>query len=390
MRRIPGRVFFSFPLLRLREWKHSLFYPKCSEIMTQALERFRRCPARLRKSPSRIRREKRLCRNYWKCRPLHYYRYDLYRRDKPLDEDSLLDYIPEFFFYRVFLPLFDLPKYQILLEDKLLTEEVFRALGIPQPFTLGKLVGGRLYSRYMEETEYPVFQRKLGETACSKVFIKPAGGRGGDGIFIFLREADGGFRDGEGRLLDGDFLAGLGRARDFLIQAGVIQAGPLSGYYPHSVNTFRVATENHKGRVRVLCATLRMGRGGNQVDNSAQGGLVLGINTETGLVREKAHTEACESFDRHPDTGFLFKGQRIPEWDRIRAFALRSAAKLSRFCYLGWDIALADDGPLALETNLQFGLDHYQAAIGGLRGIFRIRRPDGYWYRRARLGRESG
>ena len=133
---------------------------------------------------------------------------------------------------------------------------------------------------------------------------------------------------------------------------------------------------------RVLCSTLRAGRAGRQVDNSAQDGVVIGLDAVAGGMRETASTEMDETFAAHPDTGFAFAGYRIPGWDEVVGFAVESAAKLPQFTYLGWDIAVADDGPLAIETNLGFGLDHYQVALGGLRETFRIDDPSFYWRHR--------
>jgi hypothetical protein len=55
---------------------------------------------------------------------------------------------------------------------------------------------------------------------------------------------------------------------------------------------------------------------------------------------------------------------------------------LPQFTYLGWDIALTKEGPLAIETNLGFGLDLYQVSLGGLREAFGIENPKFYWKNR--------
>ena len=58
---------------------------------------------------------------------------------------------------------------------------------------------------------------------------------------------------------------------------------------------------------------------------------------------------------------------------------MENAKRLPQFTYLGWDIALTRRGPLAIETNLGFGLDSYQIALGGLREPFQISDPQFYW-----------
>ena len=57
----------------------------------------------------------------------------------------------------------------------------------------------------------------------------------------------------------------------------------------------------------------------------------------------------------------------------------RISENLPQFTYLGWDIALTTTGPVAIETNLNFVFDHYQALMGGLRDLFEIDSPQFYW-----------
>ncbi|MCK4554953.1 hypothetical protein KAU19_08450, partial [Candidatus Parcubacteria bacterium] len=87
----------------------------------------------------------------------------------------------------------------------------------------------------------------------------------------------------------------------------------------------------------------------------------------------------CEYFDKHPDTNFIFKGHKILNWNKVKEFVIESAEKLPQFTYLGWDIVLTKNGPVAIETHLNFGLDGIQLVSGGLREIFQISEPQFYW-----------
>lgn len=368
--------------MRLKELRHRFVLGRRYKRMIQASERFALC--RERKPAAQRRREIRLCRSYWGCYPLHYLRHNLYRRDCSLSEAEIVDFVPEFFFFQLFLPYYDSKKYEILLADKNVTELVFRASGIAQPPTLAKLVGRRLYAADGGPTDVRQLMDLLGERRPQKVFVKPTDGLGGYGIHVFHPDERGGYRTREGGLLDEDFLARIGRERDYLLQPGLEQDPQLSEIYPHSVNTFRVLTENRGPEPRVLCATLRIGRCGREVDNSAQDNIVLPLDIATGQTGAVAITETGERFDRHPDTGFRFAGARIRRWDEVCTFTAAAARRLPQFTYLGWDIALTREGPLAIETNLDFGLDHYQAVLGGLRPILGIDDPGFYWKNRGK------
>lgn len=376
------KVKNTYLVRRLREAKHRLTYKKSYNRMAQAMERFKKCGNK--KSKSQMKEEINLCKKFWGCYPLHYYRYDLYKKDKQLSEGDLLNYIPEFFFYNLFLPFHDSTKYKILLTDKIITEQLFRSLAIPQPHTICKLINKHIYTDELVKINYNNISQEIMDKRYQKIFAKPSDGQGGYGIYIFHRNGSGQYVTEGNDLFNEDLLNNIGTKNDYIIQAGIEQDPEISKIYPHSVNTFRIATENKNGNVRVLCSTLRIGRGGSQVDNSAQDGIILKIDIETGETGNYATSEQCDYFEKHPDTNFVFKGLSISKWNKIKEFAMESAKKLPQFTYLGWDIAIAKEDVLAIETNLGFGLDHYQVVLGGLRGIFQISDPQFYWKNKRR------
>lgn len=359
------------------EMRHRLVYEKSYKRMAQAMKRFNKCGNK--KPKSQTRKEMNLCKKFWRCCPLHYYRYNLYRKDKELSESELLNYIPEFFFYRLFLPFYDSEKYKTLLTDKIITERFFRSLSIPQPDTICKLINNHIYTSQLVEINYADVEQELAQKKCQKIFVKPADGIGGYGIYIFSKNGRGQFVTKDNDVLNEDFLSKIGAQNNYIIQPGVEQDPEISRIYPHSVNTFRITTENKDGNVRILYSVLRMGRAENQVDNIAQDGLIRKIDVDTGKVGDYATSEQCEYFEKHPDTNFVFKGYEISNWRKIKKLTMESAKKLPQFTYLGWDIALTKGGPLVIEPDLVFGLDSYQIALGGFREVFQINDPQFYW-----------
>lgn len=344
--------------------------------MEQALKNYQACEQR--KSMSEIRREVRLCREYWGCYPLHYFRYELYRRDKVVSEDQLLDYVPEYFFYDLYLPQYNRTKYTALTDDKNVSALIFNAIKVRQPLTICRLVNGS----FLDEANNSmgtdeVLKTLKGVSRHERVFVKPAYGSGGSGIIIFHHQTDG-YRSSSGELLDGHFLENVARRGDFIVQWGVEQQEDLAAVYPHSLNTFRIATEKKEGKARLLCATLRMGRNGSQVDNGSQGGIMAAIDLRTGTTLV-ARSETCESFATHPDTGFSFREWRVPEWKAVMEFTLDCARRFPFSGFLGWDIAISSCGPIVVEVNAGFGIDHYQVSVGGLRNILGISSPQSYW-----------
>ncbi len=367
----------TYPALRLRELKHRKTYPKQNDRMAQAYLRYQN--AGKQKENGRIGRELALCQKYWKCYPLHYFRYNQYLADNPLTEAQLKDYIPDFFFYTLFLPYYDGKRYETLIDEKTVSESLFRSLGIPTPHTLAKLLGGRLYA----PDGSPATAAQAAEAAAGlgarKIFVKPAKGSGGYGIRVFAQDGSGAYRDKNGESLDGWFQRDETPGGDYILQAGLTQHESLARVYPQAVNTFRIATENKGGEVRLVCAVIRFGGGGREVDNCCQGGIILKVDGASGKTGEFGVAETGERYANHPDTGYPFREFAVEDWEGVKNFALRCAAKLPWFTYLGWDIALTPTGPAVIEANLGFGLDLFQVAHGGLREAFHIADPDFYW-----------
>ena len=367
--------------LKISEMKHRFMFPKKYRPMQEAMDRFNRCECK--KPKNQIRKEIDLCKKFWGCYPLHYFREDLYRRDRQLPEKELLNYIPEFFFYDLFLPFYDSDKYKILLEDKIITEQLFRSLGIPQPHTICKLINNRIHTNELEEIEFEVVEHELIENSYNKLFVKPTDGRGGYGIYVFNKNDSEQYVNKDGKLFNEESLNEIAAKNDYIVQAGIEQDGEISKIYPHSVNTFRIATENRKGNIRLLFVEFRLGRNECQLDNTCQGGLNVKIDNITGEMGRFAYTDYGEIIEKHPDTKFIFGANKIVQWDEIKLFAFELARKLPQFTFLGQDIALSKHGPLAIEANVGFGIDP-QSVHGGLRDILQIENPQFYWRNRGK------
>jgi hypothetical protein len=369
-------LFSSTVRMKLKERKHRLVYHKIDEGMDAALTRYRECKDK--KPKDQVKREMKICKDYWGCYPLHYYRYDLFKKEKVLTDDELINYIPEFFFYKLFLDYYDTKKYSILVEDKNITQLFFKSLNISQPITVFKIISGQYFDENMKFLPENEIIDQIKAQRAEKLFVKPADGRGGKGIYIFTKNIRNSYITQMGETLDKKFIDKI-KIRDYIVQEGILQHGAISQIYPLSINTIRIATENIKGKVRIICAVIRIGRNGKEVDNCSQGGLAYGINIDTGVTFDYAASELGEKYYKHPNTKFIFKDFAVPEWEAIKAFTIKSAEKLPNLVYLGWDIALTEKGPLAIESNMRFGLDLYQVALGGLRKNFNISKPGDYW-----------
>lgn len=361
------------------------FYPKYDSnpvysprlLIAKAMQRFQDCDDK--KNPNQIKTEIQAYKKFWKCYPHDYFLCDLYRKDNPITTEELINYIPGFFWYYLYLPNHTSYNFSMIINNKILTEQYFQGLNIPQPKTLCRIINGTLYSPQMQRCTFHQVQHELNDNSYEKLFVKPAWGGGSKGINIFHKNESEVYTTRQNRVFDQNFLSEIGKTNDYIIQPGVVQDPGISKIYPGSVNTCRLITENIDGVSRVVCGVLRIGRGQNEVDNASAGGLFLKIDIPSGKVGDQAMSYDAEKFTEHPDTRFVFQNFKISPWEEIRKFATESADKLPFFTHLGWDIALTVNGPIAIETNLNPGIEVLQIPYGGLKEAFRITDPDYYW-----------
>lgn len=100
----------------------------------------------------------------------------------------------------------------------------------------------------------------------------------------------------------------------YLLQERVTQHLKMSELHPESVNTIRMVTFNNNGKVEVFCAALRIGTKGRNVDNWSAGGILVGIDLQTGRLQKEGFYKPGYGgrIEKHPDTGIILKDYQIP------------------------------------------------------------------------------
>lgn len=258
-------------------------------------------------------------------------------------------------------------------------EHFFKAVNINRPEPAFILFNGILYNSDMEYITFQQAQSVLGNDNHGKLFVKPAEESGGRGIYIFNKNNQYQYVTKQNIFFTEDFLTAIGKKSDYIIQPGIVQDTEFSRIYPHSVNTCRIITENKNSTPRVVCAMLRMGRNHNEVDNISSGGISTNVNIQNGMLGDFAISYQGGKFERHPDTQFIFRNNKISRWSEVKKFVTDCAGKLPFFTYIGWDISLTPDGPVAIEVNTAPAIDIMEMTDGGLREAFGIDDPDYYW-----------
>ena len=137
----------------------------------------------------------------------------------------------------------------------------------------------------------------------------------------------------------------------WLLEERVVQRTELACINESSVNTVRCITFKTNNGVIVPYCFLRSGRNGSFVDNGGAGGLLIGIDTETGITNSDGFDEYGTVYKVHPESGIAFRGFQIPEWNKMIAICKSAAEKETDMNYLSWDMAYSERGWCVIEVN---------------------------------------
>lgn len=325
----------------------------------------------LLKTPEKIKYEEQLVKKYWRIGTFHYYRYGL--QYKHLSNEEILDYVPTYYFHK------NIEKHHkgidtIKYGDKLNQAILFDERNIPTARVVAIVKNKKCFG-FKQDKELDLNSiiidclRKEG----NKLFFKPTGNCGGAGIIVLKRS-------NESYVLNGRSIKTLDSLKNallanelYIIEENIVQSNQFMQINSSSVNTIRTVVQRDCNIMIIKTCILRMGRSGKEVDNSAQGGLSIKINVDTGEFAESATAEHGGGiYKQHPDSGFVFKGVKIQNWLDVKKGIENIANKLIDFNDIGLDIALTNNGPILVEFNFRYGIEHQQCVLGGVRRIFNI------------------
>lgn len=186
------------------------------------------------------------------------------------------------------------------------------------------------------------------------IIIKPSNSYQGKGIR----------KESSLKILQDDFSSFYTSCLDerCVLEAVIKQHHVLEAINPSSVNTIRVCTvRDQQGQVHVVGASLRVGRKGSVVDNFHAGSVQYAISVENGIVISGGVTcDGMHSLYYHPDTQVKMIGLEIPNWDIVLG-SVKEAAKIPEHLrYLGWDVAVLEEGCEIIEANTGQGCNGMQ------------------------------
>ena len=189
------------------------------------------------------------------------------------------------------------------------------------------------------------------------LFIKPLKGCGGKGAERWDRVATRTWSDGQNRLGDRALLQHLrSRGQPVLVQRLVRPHRELEALTSGALPTVRAVTIlDEQGRPELVATVFRMSIGANRtVDNIHAGGLGCAVSLADGtlgLASDLGSDARLGWHQLHPTTGARISGVRLPYWNEVKALAVQAHGVFPGRTIIGWDIAIAEDGPIIIEGN---------------------------------------
>ena len=183
--------------------------------------------------------------------------------------------------------------------------------------------------------------------------LKKIDGECADGVSL-VKNFEGRIISSEKEYTKAEYIRKLSSSR-ILIQECLQQHESIEKINPNCVNTIRIVTlADDNGNIGIFAAFLRLGVVKDSfVDNRAKGGLGVGINLETGKLREFgfAHDAFGGKLSAHPLTDVIFKDYQLPYWNEVKELVINAHKQFYELESIGWDIVITPNGPVILEGN---------------------------------------
>ncbi len=173
-----------------------------------------------------------------------------------------------------------------------------------------------------------------------KFIAKPIDGVGGVGVEKYLLNSDTDLNAVFNELME---------KKQLLLEEFVVQDKELSRLYDKSVNTIRMFSFLKGDKVYILNSILKIGNGG-VIDNFSSGGMYTFLD-ENGTVIAPAIDQEDNVFEVHPITKVEIVGFTVPKFKEAVELIKEAAKVVEDVRYIGWDVAIGENGPVIIEGN---------------------------------------
>ena len=310
-----------------------------------------------------------------RCIPIHYLTSYVYKKDR----ENIYDFFPNKFLNEIRSKFNDRNVAEVL-ENKLYFNLFYGQFGISLPKILMYnhkkmfVIGDKCFQiDDLKDFKSALISLTRNNDSDYSLFIKRTYGTyGGDGVYkISLWQL----------LNDSDMMASLYQEvskKGFLFQETIRQHADLDVLNPSCINTIRFDTFiDNTGKIDIISAHIRMSINNLHVDNIGSGGCAVAINLNTGQLRKHGYRPFVKSggklLTEHPATKTVFDRFAIPHFEKAKALVLKAASLMPGLRLIGWDVGIADSGPVLIEGNSDYDIHGSDIMYGGYRAnpVFR-------------------
>jgi|YelNatPaOPRAMG01_1025707.scaffolds.fasta_scaffold07441_7 hypothetical protein len=306
-----------------------------------------------------------------RCLAVHYFTNFLYRKETK----NILDYLTEKEAKSI-QHIINHPSLSDIASSKLTFIEHFARGGFPVPKLLAYNLISKLYLNYDGKWEAVelnsdkhlryYLENLMNYWNIDEIFIKLIRGSGGIGARKISRSILNNQTQIE------DLLISLNKD-SYVFQEVIKQHPDIARFNPDTLNTVRIDTFRAPDlEPKILSAMFRIGGSGKCVDNVSSGGVFVGVNLDTGMLKSSGYnffhaSDVVQSVRKSPVTGIDFDGFTLPYFQELINTVIRAAAYLPT-ALAGWDVAISPRGPILIEANiLYYGILPLNMAYGGYR-----------------------
>jgi hypothetical protein len=139
----------------------------------------------------------------------------------------------------------------------------------------------------------------------------------------------------------------------WIVEEVIQQSKEMSAWNASSVNTVRMASFlTASGEHHIMAPFFRAGRVGSIIDNACSGGMVAGVDEQTGRLLYGGFDENGLRYETHPDSGHKIEGWQLPEWSSLCQLTEEvHRAMPPGHRYVAFDFAHTEDGWVLVEGN---------------------------------------
>ncbi|MBQ2917403.1 MAG: hexapeptide transferase [Clostridia bacterium] len=190
----------------------------------------------------------------------------------------------------------------------------------------------------LNDNNYSDFEKFLKDNKA--IIVKPIDDEGGNGVEKFVYSDDLNCKELYDKLVSNGQL---------LIEECIKQHEDMNVLYDKSVNTMRMFTFYKNGESFFLQAVLKIGNGG-VVDNFSSGGMYTYVS-DLGDVYVEAIDKDDNIYPTHPISNHKIVGFKVPMFKEAVELVKEAAKVIPEVAYVGWDVAISENGPVIVEGN---------------------------------------